>query len=408
MAKKNRAFSLEFKESVAQRILNGESVSALHQELQIKRSILYRWRDAYQKEGAAGLQRRVGRPPGGQNPPRFYRQPGGCRRPAHPGVGAEDLLAGHGNRFFAKSLQACKGIAPEEHRRWRDSIYTEIRSMMQLEGFRAEHACEVARVSRAGFYREYAEHEPRQADVDLRDAIQRIALANRYYGYRRVTAELKYQGVVVNHKRVLRLMRADNLLAVRKRRFIFTTDSSHTYAIYPNLAARFTITGINQLWVADITYVRLRETFLYVAIVLDAFSRRVVGWELGEDLRAELALRALDRALAGRQIEAGIVHHSDRGVQYCCTAYVEKLQAHGFIISMSRTGNPYDNAKAESFMKTLKTEEVYLKQYRDQEDARASIQRFIEEVYNRKRLHSSLGYRSPDVFEQQQDEGAAQ
>lgn len=280
--------------------------------------------------------------------------------------------------------------------------------MMQLEGFRAEHACAVARVSRAGFYRHYEEHEPQQADVELRDAIQKIALANRCYGYRRVTAELQHQGTIVNHKRVLRLMRADNLLAVRKRRFVFTTDSSHTYAIYPNLAARLTVTGINQLWVADITYVRLRETFLYLAIVLDACSRRVVGWELGEDLRAELALRALDRALADRQIEAGIVHHSDRGVQYCCSAYVEKLQAHGFVISMSRTGNPYDNAKAESFMKTLKTEEVYLKQYRDQQDARASIQRFIEEVYNRKRLHSALGYWSPDTFEQQQDGGTTQ
>jgi putative transposase len=280
--------------------------------------------------------------------------------------------------------------------------------MMQLEGFRAEHACEVARVSRAGFYRHYETHEPRQADVELRDAIQRIALANRYYGYRRVTAELQHQGTVVNHKRVLRLMRADNLLAVRKRRFVFTTDSSHTYAIYPNLAARLQVTGMNQLWVADITYVRLRETFLYLAIVLDAFSRRVVGWELGEDLRGELAVRALDRALADRPIEAGIVHHSDRGVQYCCSAYVEKLRAHGFVISMSRTGNPYDNAKAESFMKTLKTEEVYLQKYRDQEDARASIQRFIEEVYNGKRLHSSLGYLSPDTFEQRQDKGAAQ
>ena len=279
--------------------------------------------------------------------------------------------------------------------------------MMQLEGFRAGHACEVARVSRAGFYRHYEEHEPRQADVELRDAIQKIALANRCYGYRRVTAELEHQGTVVNHKRVLRLMRADNLLAVRKRRFVFTTESSHTYAIYPNLAARLNVTGINQLWVADITYVRLRETFLYLAIVLDAFSRRVVGWALAEDLRAELALGALDRALADRQIEPGIVHHSDRGVQYCCSAYVEKLQTHGFVISMSRTGNPYDNAKAESFMKTLKTEEVYLRQYRDQEDARASIQRFIEEVYNRKRLHSSLGYLSPETFEQHHDGGAA-
>jgi putative transposase len=280
--------------------------------------------------------------------------------------------------------------------------------MMQLEGFRAEHACEVARVSRAGFYRHYEEHDPRQADVALRDAIHKIVLTNRFYGYRRVTAELKNQGTVVNHKRVLRLMRADNLLAVRKRRFVFTTDSRHTYTIYPNLAPRVMVTGINQLWVADITYVRLRETFLYLAIILDAFSRRVVGWELGENLRAELAVGALDRALADRQIEPGIVHHSDRGVQYCSSAYVDKLQAHGFLISMSRAGNPYDNAKAESFMKTLKTEEVWLQQYRDQEDARASIQHFIEEVYNRKRLHSSLGYVSPEIFERQQNPGAAQ
>jgi putative transposase len=273
--------------------------------------------------------------------------------------------------------------------------------MMQREGFEASHACQIARVSRAGFYRHYEEHEPRQADVALRDLIQKIALENRFYGYRRVTAELQHRGAVVNHKRVLRLMRADNLLVVRKQRFVFTTDSRHDYAVYPNLAPRLKLTGIDQLWVADITYVRLREEFLYLAIVMDAYSRKVVGWELGEDLRAELALGALNRALVDRQIEPGIVHHSDRGVQYCCLAYVAKLQAHGFAISMSRTGNPYDNAKAESFMKTLKAEEVYLQQYRDQEDARASIQRFIEEVYNRKRLHSSLGYLSPEDFEQQ-------
>lgn len=273
--------------------------------------------------------------------------------------------------------------------------------MMQLEGFRADHACELAHVSRAGFYRHYQEHQPRQADVELRDVIQRIVLENRLYGYRRVTAELGHRGVVVNHKRVLRLMRADNLLAVRKQRFVFTTDSQHGYAVYPNLAARLQLTGIDQLWVADITYVRLRESFLYLAVVMDAYSRRVVGWELGEDLRAELALGALNRALVDRRIAPGIVHHSDRGVQYCCLAYVEKLQAYGFAISMSRTGNPYDNAKAESFIKTLKAEEVYLRQYRNQEEARASIQHFIEEIYNRKRLHSSLGYWSPEAFEQQ-------
>jgi len=273
--------------------------------------------------------------------------------------------------------------------------------MMQLEGFQASHACDVARVSRAGFYRHYEEHQPRQAEVALRDLIQQIVLENRCYGYRRVTAELNHQGVVANRKRVLRLMREDNLLAVRKRRFVFTTDSRHGYAVYANLATRLQLTGINQLWVADITYVRLRETFLYLAILMDAYSRRVVGWELGEDLRAELALNALNRALADRHIDPGIVHHSDRGVQYCSQTYVERLQAYGFAISMSRTGNPYDNAKAESFMKTLKSEEVYLHQYRDQEEARASIQRFIEEVYNGKRLHSSLGYLSPANFEEQ-------
>ncbi len=272
--------------------------------------------------------------------------------------------------------------------------------MMQLEGFQSGHACEVARVSLAGFYRRYAEHEPRQADVAVRDLIHRIALENRFYGYRRVTAELARRGVVVNHKRVSRLMRADNLLAVRRRRFVLTTDSQHDYAVYTNLAARLNLTGRNQLWVADITYVRLRETFLYLAIVMDAFSRRIVGWELGETLCADLALAALGRALADRRIEPGIVHHSDRGVQYCCRAYVDRLQAHGFAISMSRAGNPYDNAKAESFMKTLKAEEVYVRQYRDQQDARASIQLFIEEVYNRKRLHSSLGYQPPTSFEE--------
>ena len=274
--------------------------------------------------------------------------------------------------------------------------------MMQLAGFQASHACEVAHVSRAGFYRQYAEHQPRQADVALRDLIQQIVVENRWYGYRRVSAELNHQGVVANRKRVLRLMREDNLLAVRKRRFVFTTDSRHGYAVYANLATRLQLTGINQLWVADITYVRLRETFLYLAILMDAHSRRVVGWELGEDLRAELALNALHRALADRRIEPGIVHHSDRGVQYCSQTYVERLQAYGFAISMSRAGNPYDNARAESFMKTLKSEEVYLHQYRDQEEARASIQRFIEEVYNGKRLHSSLGYLSPAKFEEQQ------
>jgi putative transposase len=277
--------------------------------------------------------------------------------------------------------------------------------MMQLEGrLSVARACDLTRVSRAGFYRHYEEHEPAQAEIVLRDAIQRIVLNNRLYGYRRVTAELGHQGLVVNHKRVLRLTRLDNLLALRKRRFVLTTDSRHAFAVYPNLAEHLILSAVNQLWVADITYVRVREAFLYLAVVLDAFSRRVLGWELGEDLGAELPLKALDRALAERPLRDGIVHHSDRGVQYCSAIYLERLHTHGFAVSMSRSGNPYDNARAESFMKTLKCEEVYLRQYRDAEDARASIGHFIEQVYNRKRLHSALGYRPPEEFEAQAEQ----
>lgn len=272
--------------------------------------------------------------------------------------------------------------------------------MMQQEGFCVTEACRAVGLSRTGFYRHYEEHAPAQADIELRDAIHKIVLENRFYGYRRVTAALKQQDWMVNHKRVSRLMRADNLLALRKKRYVLTTDSHHPFAIYPNLVPRLVVNGINQLWVADITYIRLRETFLYLAVILDAHSRKAVGWELGDRLEASLAVAALQRALAERAIEPGIVHHSDRGVQYASHHYVAILEAHGFLISMSRTGNPYDNAKAESFMKTLKCEEVYLKAYRDREEARASIAHFIEEVYNRKRLHSALGYLPPATFEE--------
>ena len=272
--------------------------------------------------------------------------------------------------------------------------------MMQLEGFTISDACRNTQLSRAGFYRHYEEHAPEQADVELRDAIHKVTLENRCYGYRRVTALLNQQDWAVNHKRVLRLMRADNLLALRKRRYVLTTDSRHPFAIYPNYVPKLQVSGLNQLWVADITYIRLRETFLYLAVVLDAHSRKAVGWELGHTLEASLAVAALKRALADRVIEPGLVHHSDRGVQYASHEYVALLEARGFLISMSRTGNPYDNAQAESFMKTLKCEEVYLRQYRDAEDARASIGQFIEEVYNRRRLHSSLGYLSPVAFEE--------
>jgi transposase InsO family protein len=181
---------------------------------------------------------------------------------------------------------------------------------------------------------------------------------------------------------------------------VVTTDSRHTYSVYPNLISEFTPTGINQLWVADITYVRLREAFVYLAVVLDAWSRRVIGWQLGHTLEAELAVKALSRAIADRTVPEGIIHHSDRGAQYCADGYVELLKSAGFRISMSRTGNPYDNALAESFMRTLKCEEVYLNNYRDIDDARERIGDFLEDYYNRRRLHSSLGYQTPVIFEE--------
>ena len=272
---------------------------------------------------------------------------------------------------------------------------------MQLEGshLSIEEVCAAAQVSRAGYYRYFDEHAPRQAETELRDRIQRVALENRFYEYRRVTAELRLQGLIVNHKRVLRVMRDDNLLSLRKRKFVVTTDSTHGRLAYPNLITEVSLTAPNQVWVADITYVRLREEFIFFAVVLDAFSRRVLGWDLGESLQTSLALAALNRALAERSVCAGIIHHSDQGVQYASAEYLDRLQALDFQISMSRKGSPWENGRAESFMKTLKAEEVSLKQYRDIEQARRSIGHFIEDVYNQHRLHSALGYLSPAQFE---------
>ena len=272
--------------------------------------------------------------------------------------------------------------------------------------------CRLARVSRVGLYRFRPGPQGPDPDMPLRDAIQRIALEFPSYGWRRVTAELRRRKWAVNHKRVYRWMRADNLLCLRQRKFVVTTDAGHSLPIYPNLAHALTLTGLNQLWVADITYVRLELEFVYLAVILDAFSRRVIGWALEPMLEAALTLEALRMALARRRPAPGLVHHSDRGVQYASRDYTQRLHDYGIQISMSRKGNPWDNAACESFMKTLKYEEVYRSEYRDLAEARASIGMFLEKVYNQKRLHSALGYRPPAEFErglraQNQKEAAA-
>lgn len=266
--------------------------------------------------------------------------------------------------------------------------------------------CQMTGLSRAGFYRSRVPHQASPVEMDIRDEMQRIAVESTAYGYRRITAELQRRGFAVNHKRVLRMMREDNLLCVQRRRFVVTTDSRHNLPIYPNLAGQMTPTAINQLWVADITYIRLRTEFVYLAVVLDAFSRRVIGWALGRTLEAELAVAALRMALMERKPQPGFVHHSDRGVQYASQEYTEMLKQQHAQISMSRKGNPYDNAACESFMKTLKYEEVYRNEYRDFQEARASMDEFLGRVYNQKRLHSALGYVPPAEFEQ--NGGAAQ
>jgi transposase InsO family protein len=306
-------------------------------------------------------------------------------------------------------LAACRGAAEAAGIDYPRLVYPYIEKQMSLAiPIPLSELCRLIAVSRAGFYRWRSatpetdadmelspqRQRPVAGDPELRDHIQRIALEFGYYGSRRVARELHERGFSVNRKKVQRLLREDNLLCIRKRNFVVTTNSNHGLRIYPNLAAEMVPTGIDQLWRADITYVRLETEFVYLAVVLDAFSRKVVGWALGRALEATLALET-------RKPAAGLVHHSDRGAQYASGDYTAPLKANGVQISMSRSGNPYDNAQCESFMRTLKREDIYASTYRDLEDLRVHIEEFIEQVYNEKRLHSALSYLPPARFEAQ-------
>ena len=272
-------------------------------------------------------------------------------------------------------------------------VMQKARSEMSLPGL-----CQLIGLPRSWYYR----HQNRlsnKPDDPLVAQVRQICTEDSSAGYRRVTRELHRRGVIVNHKRILALMRKENLLVRPKRRFVRTTDSHHNYRVYPNLTRTMTLTGLNQLWVADITYVHLVHGTVYLAVILDAFSRRALGWALSSHIDHFLSLEALQMALASREIKPGLVHHSDQGSQYACYEYVELLKSKNIAISMSRKGNPYDNAKAESFIKTLKVEEVYMNEYYTISEAQTNITRFIDLVYNRKRLHSALGYKPPAEFE---------
>jgi transposase InsO family protein len=260
--------------------------------------------------------------------------------------------------------------------------------------------CQMLGISRSWLYEKPVPTEPTQEATSLRDAIERLCLAFPGYGYRRVTAQLHRDGWAVNHKRVLNVMRGESLLCRLQRAFVPPSPGS-TRAAYPNLLPGFVVTKLNQVWVVDITYIRLPQGFVYLACVLDAFSRRCIGWHLSRDIDTRLTLAALNAAIAARSPSAGLIHHSDRGVQYASAEYVARLEQIGASLSMSKAGCPYDNAKAESFFKTLKKEEVYLSQYQNFEEARANLGAFLNDVYNVKRLHSSLGYLPPTEFEEQ-------
>jgi putative transposase len=269
----------------------------------------------------------------------------------------------------------------------------------ERDGLPIVRACELAGISRSWYYER--PRNGRRSDTELQEQIERIVLEFPGYGYRRVTQELDRRGHSANHKRVLRIMREQSWLCKLTRRRRRTTQSDHGLPVYPNLLKEAVITGLNEAWVADLTYIRLLAEFVFLAVILDSYSRKVVGWNLSRRLDTSLTWTALQRALAERPIPAGVIHHSDQGVQYAAREYVALAESAGMLLSMSRRGCPQDNGQAESFFRTLKMEQVYLTEYLDFDDAHAQIETFIEDVYNRKRLHSALGYRPPVEFEEQ-------
>jgi putative transposase len=386
-------YSRKFRCRAVERMNACENIVRLSRDLGICRTLLYKWR--YQLEPENALSEGAASTKNSRESI-LRRDIGKLKR----------LLADKTVEvdFFRGALQKVKA------RRQQSDISGEKASTtkfeMPLQGsLSIERMCQLAQVSRAGFYRFLQRQAPAEEEMTTRCAIQEIALEHRQrYGYRRVTAELRRRGMMVNHKRVSRMMRADNLLTIRNPELGPVTDSDRELEIYLNLASRMKLCGPNQLWIADITYIRLKTEFVYLAVILDAFSRKVVGWSLDRCLQARLPLDALRKAIANRQPLPGVVHHSDRGVQYACGDYIQVLRCHRMIPSISRPGYPYDNANCESFMKTLKQEEIYANEYRDLEHLIESVEAFIEYYYNRCRLHSALGYCPPEEFERKSEQ----
>jgi putative transposase len=388
MGLSRRQFTKEFKLKAVQRLEQGVSIAEVARALEVNANVLHRWRREF-REGPGNAFSGNGKP----------RWSEGRIAELERKIGQQaleiDFLKGCLQRIEEqRMLQALTGN-PRSTGRSQEEVKAN-------RGLTIERMVELGRVSRSGFYRFGDGEQRRRADrdMDLRDAIQRIALEWPCYGRPRITRELRRRGWRVNAKRVYRILWEDNLLCVRKRKFVVTTDSNHGRKVYPNLAREMEVTDIDQLWVADITYIRLQDEFVFLAVILDACSRRIIGWALERTLEDDLTLAALRIALTQRAVQPGLVHHSDRGSQYASTDYTDLLKAHGIDISMSRKGNPWDNAACESFMKSLKYEEVLRNEYRNLGEARRCIARFLEQVYNEKRLHSALGYRPPAEFEQ--------